>query len=213
MWQFLQLIVGMDNSSCQTACGMVGSCDGNADNDMPFNKMTTNVTDIAFRASYASLLPVEQSLFSINSDDLDLAQLTKAGYSLSFNNTAGTSDPLTNTPTSYGGILFSYANKKTFALSNDYNSMIHCGQTSISTVPTNTLDAWNKIILADERDAGRLHFYHIGPNSGLVCETFGSWQVAQDATRRRLPRLGGRRRPPESRLVAGSPGSNAATIR
>ena len=158
MWQFLQLIVEMDNSSCQTACGMVGSCDGNADNDMPFNKMTTNVADIAFRASYASLLPVEQSLFSINSDDLDLAQLTKAGYSLSLNTTAGTSDPLTNTPTSYGGILFSYAYNKTFALSNDYNITIHCGQTSISTVTTNTLDAWNQIILTDERDAGRLQW-------------------------------------------------------
>ena len=183
MWQFLQLIVEMDNSSCQTASGMLGSCDDNADNDMPFNKMTTNVADIAFRASNASLLPVEQSLFSINSDDLDLAQLTKAGYSLSLNTTAGTSDPFTYTQTSYGGILFSYAYNKTFALSNDYNITIHCGQTSISTVTTNTLDAWNQIILADEREAGRLHFYHFGPISGLVCLSLGSWQGAPEATR------------------------------
>ena len=215
MGQFLQLIIETDDSSCQTARGMLGSCDGNADNDVPFNKTTTNVADIAGRASNASLLPVEQSLFSSSSDDLDLTQLTKAGYSLSFNNTAGTSDPLTYTltsaatdgarditisllvrPTSYGGILFSYANNKTFALSNDYNITIHCGQTSISTATTNTLDAWNQIILAYERNAGRLHFYHFGPNSGLVYETFdvdcpdlmdiggrlslGSWQGAPD---------------------------------
>jgi hypothetical protein len=75
-------------------------------------------------------------------------------------------------PTSYGGILFSYADNKMFALSNDSNITIHCGQTSISTATTSTLDAWNQIILADERDAGRLHSYHFGPNSGLVCETF-----------------------------------------
>ena len=89
---------------------------------------------------------------SASTDDLDLAQLAKAGYSLSLNSTAGTSDPFSYTPTSYGGILFSYANNKTFALSNDYNITIHCGQTPISTATTNTLDAWNQIILADERD-------------------------------------------------------------
>ena len=218
MGQFLQLIVETDNCSCQKARGMLGSCDGNADNDVPFNKTTTNVADIAGRASNASLLPVDQSLFSSSSDDLYLTQLTKAGYSLSFNNTAGTSDPLTYTlngaatdgardttisllvrPTSYCVILSSYANNKMFALSNDCNITIHCGQTSVSTATTNTLDAWNQIILADERNAGRLQFYHIGPNSGLVYETLdvdcpdlmdvsgrlslGSWQGAPDATR------------------------------
>ena len=220
MGQFLQLIVETDDSSCQTAQGMLGSCDGDSDNDVPFNKTNTSVADIADRVSIASLLSVELSLFRSSSINLDLTQLTKAGYSLSFNNTAGTSEPLTYIPngegsdalpgarditisllvrpTSYGGILFSYAKNKTFALSNDYNITIHCGQTSVSTGTSNTLDAWNQIVLAYERNTGKLHFYHFGPSSSLVYETFdvdcpdlldvggrlslGSWQGAPDGT-------------------------------
>ena len=219
MHHFLHVTVEVDGKTCQTATGLLGSCDDNSDNDVPFNKSTASLDSIAADVSQQYEVTENKSLF----DARLLKRLSQAGYAMSLNSTATTSAVLSHSfsnattkastgssnkdvtvsllvkPLSYGGIIMSYGRRKTFALINDVNVTIHCGQDSVVTSSSNSLGEWNQLVLAYERENRRLHYYHMNAVGAFTYEAFnvncadfmdvggrvtlGSWQAAGDNVR------------------------------
>ena len=216
MHHFLHVTVETDTKTCQNAAGILGSCDGDVDNDVPFNKSTASLSSLAADVSQQYQVAEDLSLF----DAALLKRLSQAGYAMSLNSTATTSDVLSRSfsnatlksstgssnkdvtvsllvkPVSHGGIILAYGKRKTFALTNDVNVTIHCGQNAFVTSTSNSIGEWNQLVLAYERDNRRLHYYHMNAAGALTYETFdidcadlmdiggrvtlGSWQAAGD---------------------------------
>ena len=216
MHHFLHVTVEVDGNICQTATGLLGSCDDNSDNDVPFNMSTASLDSIAGDVSQQYEVTEDKSLFDVRL----LKRLSQAGYAMSLNNTATTSAVLSHSfsnatsktstgssnkdvtvsllvkPLSYGGTVLSYGRRKTFALINDVNVTICCGQDSVVTSSSNSLGEWNQLVLAYERDNRRLHYYHMNAVGAFTYEAFnvdcadfmdiggrvtlGSWQAAGD---------------------------------
>ena len=227
MHHFLHVTVEADTKTCQNAAGILGSCDGDVDNDVPFNKSTVSLNSIVGNVSQQYWLPEDESLF----DAALLKRLSLAGYAMSLNSTATTSDVLSHSfsnatlrsstgssnkdvtvsllvkPMSHGGIILAYGKRNTFALTNDVNVTIHCGQDSFVTSSSNSIGEWNQLVLAYERDNRRLHYYHMNALGGLIYETFdidcadlmdiggrvtlGSWQAAGDNVSHTMTRFDG----------------------
>ena len=227
MHHFLHVTVEADPNTCQNAAGILGSCDGDVDNDVPFDKSTASLGSIAADVSQQYQVTEDQSLF----DAALLKRLSLAGYAMSLNSTATTSDVLSHSfsnpklksstgssnkdvtvsllvkPMSHGGVILAYGKRKTFALINDANVTIHCGQTSFVTSTSNSIGEWNQLVLAYERDNRRLHYYHMNSVGGLTYETFdidcadlmdtggrvtlGSWQAAGDNVSHTVTRFDG----------------------
>ena len=192
MHHFLHVTVEADTNTCQNTTGILGSCDGDVDNDVPFNKSTASLSSLAADVSQQYQVAEDQSLF----DAALLKRLSLAGYAMSLNSTATTSDVLSHSfskstlksstgssnkdvtvsllvkPMSHGGIILAYGKHKTFALTNDVNVTIHSGQTSFVTSTSNSIGEWNQLVLAYERDNRRLHYYHMNAAGALTYETF-----------------------------------------
>ncbi|KAI0243107.1 hypothetical protein LSAT2_008506 [Lamellibrachia satsuma] len=227
MHHFLHVTVEANTNTCQNTTGILGSCDGDVDNDVPINKSTVSLSSIVGNVSQQYQVAEDQSLF----DSALLKRLSLAGYAMSLNSTATTSDVLSHAfsnatlksstgssnkdvtvsllvkPVSHGGIIVAYGKRNTFALTNDVNVTIHCGQDSFVTSTSNSIGEWNQLVLAYERDNRRLHYYHMNSVGGLTYETFdidcadlmdiggrvtlGSWQAAGDNVSHTVTRFDG----------------------
>ena len=227
MHHCLHVTIEVDVNTCQKATGLLGSCDDNVDNDVPFNKSTASLDSIADDVSQQYGVTENNSLF----DAELLKRLSHAGYAMSLSSTATTSAVLTHSfsnatlktstgssnndvtvsllvkPMSHGGIILAYGKRKTFALVNDVNITIRCGQDSVVTSSSSSIGEWNQLVLAYERDNKRLHYYHMNAAGAFIYETFdvdcadfmdsggrvtlGSWQAAGDNVSHTVTRFAG----------------------
>ena len=193
MQRYVHVTVEAGRDACEASDGLLGSCDGNQDNDVPFDPDKATAAVVASAVSSDHQVAPPDSLFRRdNSSRLP----PSAGFALAFDNTAGTTAPLSYRtvqrrrravvpdgdvsislllrPLTDGGVVFSYGGDSTFALLNTRPVSLQCGATVIVTRGRCNLGDWHQVVLAYERAAARVHFYLFGAAGGLSYEVFAA---------------------------------------
>ncbi len=198
MKQFFQVIIDTDTSLCLGSIGLLGNCDMNVDNDIPGDKGNISLVKLQSELTNLHKVAISESLFSESGDGVP-ALNTAPGFTLSFNGTAGRSQPLTyvfeenqnrvkRTTTAgnditvsllvrareLGGVVFSYGKENTFALYNDNNLTLVCSDEVAETDFQLSYTEWSHLIIGLDSVNYRLHMYHFtetGAISYQVMET------------------------------------------
>ena len=176
---YLQISVSLPEEYCNTSFGLLGNCNGNVTDDF-FLEDGPSFHDVSHSKLLELLddiwrVPTAASLFIHQHKTFIESPIPTGGvYSLYFDNTGGTTNPLSNIAVSssewtveflvwtesYGGAMISFGRDSTFTVLNEVTIKIVIDQDIYDTAIGNALHEWNHIsIIYIHRDQ-ILQIYH-----------------------------------------------------